>query len=170
MLTIRNNVFETNSSSTHGIAIEVYGAFYQRIECDYNVNLENDTLTINGYDFSRFDFCICSVEEKISLCLMLLMIFKIDTIEFIDFIKQKTGAKNVINNIKFMENAFITTEIINDTFRLDSRIRKGISKDNDNDDDDYDCATLADILDDYKVLEIFIFGKNVQLTVGDISC
>jgi len=165
MLTIRNNIFETNSSSTHGISLEVPYSRHSKIKLNYEVELsEDDSLVINGYDFSEFDFETKTINEKISLCLMVMMVNKYDVTEFIDFIKQKTGAKKVINNIKLMDNAFITTELLNTYLYILNEDMLG------DDQKEKEVVLFEDIIKNPRYLEYFIFGEGIHIYAGKIYC
>lgn len=180
MLTIRNNIFETNSSSTHGVCLKVLNK-----EFDYRVKFIKDkVLKIDGFDFSQYDNCIYSTIEKISLCAMIIM-SKYDqdkVLEFENWIKEKTGAKEVINNIQFMKNAFFTTDLLGkisvegldilykiDTIDKEKYLSEDFREEEGFRYSNYLCEfSIIDIINDKQFLEAFIFTP-MNISFGEIE-
>lgn len=167
MLTIRNNTFETNSSSSHSLVISSTG--YSKK--DYQIPLdENNNLVLDGDNFSQHKIYVKTTYSKIVLCMMLCMVFdnfndsKDKYVEnFTNFLLEKTEAKNIVNNIVFGKNAFITSDIWTHYSYGDNSFFEAIF-DNQWDRLKYEEFQIKQIIENPILLEQFIFGETTLYT------
>lgn len=169
MLTIRNNIFETNSSSTHSLIIEC-NMF--KPEKDYTIPLEeNGDLVLSNRDFSGYEIGVDCTYDKIILCMIVSMMFDIqnNTIDYVEkfkkFLLEKTAAKNIVNNIVFGKS-LITSDILDhEIYQGKTGFFKAAFGDSwvasEHCDEEF---YFEQIIKSPELLEQFIFGKTTLYT------
>lgn len=100
MKNIRTNVFETNSSSSHSITINVSAdGEYETIAPD-----ESGNIILNGGNFSVIDFYIQSPITKANAIAAYCVLSGDKELEktFEEVLVEHTGAKGIVNNVKLI--------------------------------------------------------------------
>jgi hypothetical protein len=149
MINIRNNVFETNSSSTHTVSL----LFNEKDDFEDISPNKDGQIILNGGDFSCTELCISSTLNKLNFIAVYMKVFGDKNLKerFESIIKEQTGAKEIIYNINMLyfddkkADSFFSTEYTNSFCYYD---------DNDHH------VSLLDILKNKEMLKIFLFNKN----------
>jgi len=162
MLTIRNNIFETNSSSTHSYVYDLSNNFVDHDAIIEQLKIKNGILIINGSNESSQPICtISSIRTKLSLIATAIVanddknlqaIFEETIVEYLPEIKK--FKYNVILAGK-RRNASFNPNMMKACFNYDSKCNESSLK----------LAYLTNkklnkILLDKKYMKMFLFGKT----------
>jgi len=113
MQVIRQNVFETNSSSSHSVTITVETeGMYTTLEPDGFGNI-----TLNGGDFSRPEYYIQSTKEKANAIAVYCAVTRDSALmkTFESLLREQTGAAKVVTNIRLLgpdRNSYMSSEFL----------------------------------------------------------
>jgi hypothetical protein len=147
MINVRNNIFETNSSSTHSVSL------YLSDNDIFDTIIPNSDgqIVLTGGDFASVEFDVYNVEKRINLIAAYIVAFCHNDVLslFEKVVKEHTGATHIIYDIHFVyingkpANTFLSPEV-NDNY------------DNNN-------IHIYNIVNNEQHLKSFIFGKGSYL-------
>jgi len=113
MQTIRQNVFETNSSSSHSFTctIETEGML-EALVVDKMGNI-----TLNGGNFSKFEFYISSALQKANAIAVYCEVTGNDVVRAMleEVLLSQTGAEKVVVNVRMLgpdRNSYVSSEFL----------------------------------------------------------
>jgi hypothetical protein len=155
MINIRNNVFETNSSSTHSVSL----LFNEKDDFEYISPNKDGQIILNGGDFSCTELCVSSTLNKLNFIAVYITVFGNEKLKekFESIVKEQTGAKEIIYNINM---SYFNGKKANSFFSTEYRDPFCDYSDDDDYDNSYEGISLLDILEDEKMLKFFLFNKK----------
>lgn len=170
-IVIRQNVFETNSSSTHSVSLNFAGIKKAPL---YDTIAPNDKgqIIIEGGDFASTEIYLVDSSGKMGFIAACLLAFydKDALLAFEKMVKEHTGASEIIYDIRFSftdgkpANTFLSPEYT-------SSYDYGRDRDYDDEEDEEEDEeanggeiSMKDIIKDVNKMKAFIFDKKSKLT------
>jgi hypothetical protein len=159
-INIREDSFETNSSSTHSIVLNFND---NNVELDDTIVPNSDgEIIISGEDFTGLEFMIQGAESKAALIATYIMVYDDKDLKkkFESVLMKQTGAKKISYDIRFVAqndipaNAFYCPDITDIYYY------------NDDDEEIY----FQDLIKKKEFLKRFIFCSKINIEAGEIYC
>ena len=163
MINIRYNIFETNSSSTHGFAIDF---IWNCPKLETIVPDKDAAIVLTGGDFTKEEYVLRTPLQKANLIATVLMT-KYDPDRFMLFenlIKEHTGAESIIYDIHLSANGDKDAN----TFCSSQIARQDVYWYDGNTDEDME-TDLWNLMANKEYLKLFIFGGST-FECGEVAC
>lgn len=166
MINIRQNVFETNSSSSHSFSLK-----FKKKSGDSILNTitpdENGMIVFTGGNFTKSEFSIKTPQQKANLIAANIVVYGNDELKgrFEKVVKEHTGATEVVYDIRTMAangsqpNTFYSP-----------RVNSAYSYYYDEETDEESEIYFSDILADNDLMKSFIFSDSSYIVVGITEC
>lgn len=160
MLNIRNNVFETNSSSSHSVSL-VTSDGSELLESF--VPDENGNIVLKGGDFSYTEKWITSTIDKLNFVAVYFHAYYDPELKerFERVVKEHTGAAEIIYDIRLQvqdqqsANSFLSTEYAEpSSYYSENELR----------------VTLDNIFNNDDLLKMFLFNKKFGIEANIENC
>ena len=170
MINIRQNVFETNSSSSHSFSLNFKksrgGSVLNTIVPD-----ENGLIVFTGGDFTKSEFSIKTPQQKADLIAANIVVYGNDELKerFEKVVKEHTGATEIVYDIRTMvdngnqPNTFYSP-------RVNSSYSYNYDYDEETDEELESEIYFSDILTDNDLMKSFIFSDSSYIIVGIREC
>ena len=165
---IRQNVFETNSSSTHSVSLEMNGGKLN----DTIVPDENGNIVLSGGDFSHTELYITDALRKANFVAVYNAVYGDEKLKdrLVKVLKEITGAKEIIFDITM---SYADGKPANSKFSseyTDPYCDSEYMEEDENDDEESEEVEVSfkTVLKDEKLLKQFIFNKsnNISAEIG----
>lgn len=164
MINIRQNVFETNSSSSHSFSL----SFHDDPDITQTIiPNENGQILFTGGNFTRSEFSILSSLDKANAVATYIIVYGDEKLKerFEKVVKEHTSAIDILYDIRLTG----TSDQPPNTFYC-PRLGSAYSYYYDEEKDEEFEISFKEILSDEKLLKTFLFSKKAYFEVGIQDC
>ena len=166
MINIRQNVFETNSSSSHSFSLTFNGSKKDSVLGTIAPN-ENGQIVFTGGNFIGSSFNLSSPQSKANLIAARIIVYGDFNLKerFEKVIKEHTGATEIVYDVRPVAvdgkepNTFYSP-------RIDSMYSYHYDEETEEESE----IGFDEILADNNLIKIFIFSNNAYIDVGIHEC